>query len=89
MNLNDINPANAMEFSKLIQRNEELKAIRQFLAIVADFDWEAFLEANGNILGSRGRSDRIIGTCNSQQPSVCCIKNCKSTHRVHMSSGGG
>ena len=70
MNLNDINPADAVDFTKLIQSNEELKAVRPLLAVGADLDWKALLEANGNVLGNRWRSDRIIGACDGQQPNA-------------------
>ena len=54
-----------------------LKAVRPFLAFGADLDWEALLEANGDFLGSRGGSDRIIGACNGQKPSAPCTKKAR------------
>jgi hypothetical protein len=52
-NLDNVNPAYAMELANLVQGNEELKAVSPFLAIGADLDRDTLLKSNSDFLWSR------------------------------------
>ena len=60
--LDDIDPPDTGLLTNLIELDEEFKAVRIHLIPNSKLDWQALLEANGDVNGLIRRGTRIIGS---------------------------